>query len=479
MFRLKKIGEVQPVASINVKRSKLGLGFEKLDRDVFDPEKAYPYVAQTGVKWIRIQSGWTRTEKVKGEYDFAWLDAIVDNLLKIGTMPWICLCYGNALYSEAAKTVFGAVGIPPVKTEEERKAWYRYVFTLVSRYKARGVDRFEVWNEPDGPWCWKHGPSGKEYGEFVKATAAAIHEANPAAKVIVGSVCMHNLGWTLDMCETGCLDNVWGFTYHCYSADETENPHVVRFYKSILKKYNPAIKIIQGESGSQSRPDGAGALNGLAWTQEKQAKQLLRHTVSDLLCDVEFMSFFSTMDMVEALCGTVGDKSSYMDYGYFGILSATFDEDGRSTGEYTPKKSFKALQVLASLFKEEPEVTEDIIYFLKPQSSKLMNYKQEVCHNDIISGGFNMPNGNVLFTYWKPTDLINMSIDETMTIAFGGFKKLPKLIDPMIGTIYALPDEMVEWKNEIAFHLNHIPLRDYPLFLLFEQDAPCASHSRA
>jgi hypothetical protein len=47
MFRLKKIGEVQPVASINVKRSKLGLGFEKLDRDVFDPEKAYPYVASS------------------------------------------------------------------------------------------------------------------------------------------------------------------------------------------------------------------------------------------------------------------------------------------------------------------------------------------------------------------------------------------------------------------------------------------------
>ena len=152
MFRLKKIGEIEPVASKDVKKSKLGLGFEKLDRDVFDPEKAYPYVAQTGAKWIRIQSGWARTEKVKGEYDFAWLDSIVDNLLKIGTMPWICLCYGNGLYDEEAAKIFGAVGIPPVKTQEQKDAWYNYVYALVSRYKERGVERFEVWNEPDGIW---------------------------------------------------------------------------------------------------------------------------------------------------------------------------------------------------------------------------------------------------------------------------------------------------------------------------------------
>lgn len=468
MFRLKKIGEVEPVASKDVKRSKLGLGFEKLDRDVFDPEKAYPYVAQTGAKWIRIQSGWARTEKVKGEYDFAWLDSIVDNLLKIGTMPWICLCYGNGLYDEEAAKIFGAVGVPPVKTQEQKDAWYNYVYALVSRYKERGIERFEVWNEPDGIWCWKHGQSGKEYGEFVIHTANAIHKANPNGKVIVGSVCMHQLGWLYDMLETGCLDKAWGFTYHCYSADESENPDRMRMYSAALKKYNPEIKIIQGESGSQSRPDGAGALNGMAWTEEKQAKQLLRHTVSDFLCDVEFMSFFSTMDMIEALNGKVGDKSTYLDYGYFGVLSATFDEDGKSTGEYKPKMSFKALQVLGSLFKEEPKVLNNIVYNILPNSSQLMGWKQEASFKDIVAGGFKLSDGRELFTYWKPTDLINCSIEETITICFGGYKNAPKLVDPMTGAIYELSDSMVERENEKVFLLKHIPLRDYPLFLIFD-----------
>ena len=59
MQRLQKIGHVTPKNAAQVHSSRLGIGFEKLDRDVFDPEKAYDKVAALGVKWVRIQSGWT------------------------------------------------------------------------------------------------------------------------------------------------------------------------------------------------------------------------------------------------------------------------------------------------------------------------------------------------------------------------------------------------------------------------------------
>ena len=71
MDRLQKLGTVKTVCSSQVGTSPLGLGFEKLDRGVFEPEKAYDKVAELGVKWIRIQSGWARTEKEKGVYDFS------------------------------------------------------------------------------------------------------------------------------------------------------------------------------------------------------------------------------------------------------------------------------------------------------------------------------------------------------------------------------------------------------------------------
>ena len=68
MERLIKLGEIKPVNSANVAGSPMGLGMEKLDRDAFDPEKVYDKVACLGVKWIRLQSGWQKTEN--GLYAF-------------------------------------------------------------------------------------------------------------------------------------------------------------------------------------------------------------------------------------------------------------------------------------------------------------------------------------------------------------------------------------------------------------------------
>lgn len=69
----KKTGEVKAVKSKEILSSRLGLGLEKLDRDLFDPSGVYDKLGALGVKWIRLQSVWCRTEKEKGVYDFSWL----------------------------------------------------------------------------------------------------------------------------------------------------------------------------------------------------------------------------------------------------------------------------------------------------------------------------------------------------------------------------------------------------------------------
>ena len=122
MERLIKLGEIEPINSANIAESPMGLGMEKLDRDAFDPEKVYDKVACLGVKWIRLQSGWQKTEKQEGVYDFSWLDIQVDNLLKRGLTPWLCLCYGNLLYDDLAKEYQGAVGCPPIRSERATAA---------------------------------------------------------------------------------------------------------------------------------------------------------------------------------------------------------------------------------------------------------------------------------------------------------------------------------------------------------------------
>ena len=455
-----------PDTRSGIRSDVLGLGFEKLDRDVFDPVKAYPFLPATGVSWIRLQSGWQRTEREKGVYDFAWLDVIVDSLLALGLRPWMCLCYGNGLYGGGAEKVFGAVGVPPIFTEEQRRAWSAYVTATVAHFRDR-VAAWEVWNEPDGLGCWKHGVSGTEYGHFVIATAAAVRAAAPDAKIIGGSMCQWpDTPWLHELIDTGALDDLWGFTFHWYTATERRSMEKARMLGAMIRPRNPHIKIIQGESGSQSRPDGHGALRSQAWTPRKQARQLVRRAVADLLSGVEFSSYFSCLDMIEALNGKVGDVASYLDYGYFGVLGAEFDSDGRSTGVYTPKLSYRALGALASILRGKPRLVEAPVMFCAGDAPHLGEWMREPHESDLLFGMFELANGARGLAYWMPTPLHTIEYDGTASLVWRGVDTAPLLADPLAGTVGTLPQSCVERLAPGVLKLNHIPLHDTPLFLL-------------
>ena len=85
--------------SREIKNSLMGLGFETLDRQTFNPKDFYDLVGETGIKHVRCQTGWIRCERVRGQYDFSWLDDIVDSLAQRGIRTWFSLSYGNPLYT--------------------------------------------------------------------------------------------------------------------------------------------------------------------------------------------------------------------------------------------------------------------------------------------------------------------------------------------------------------------------------------------
>ncbi|MDD6735482.1 MAG: beta-galactosidase, partial [Clostridiales bacterium] len=406
MERLTKIGKITPKKSSEISCSKISIGFEKLDRNAFDPEQAYDKVEELGVKLARLQSGWARTEKEKGVYDFEWIDKVADNLIKRGIEPWICLCYGNALYNEEAKKVFGAVGCPPIFTEEQKKGWENYVKAFVKHFEGR-VRYYEVWNEPDGLWCWKHGVNATELGNFTRDTARFIKEIDSSAKVIGGVICNRDLGYLNEALRTGMGEYLDFISFHEYVRDEVRVFETVGALRALAKQYNPKLELIQGESGSQSRMGGNGALKTACWTEESQAKQLARHTIADLMTGVHFTSYFSCMDMIEGLNGTVGDKSSYMDFGYFGVIGAEFDDDGRASGNYYRKLSYYTLQNICSIFAEDFEPCTIPVVFHSDYSPLIMDNK--VKRTQVISGGFSREGGKA-FVYWYPSNILTTSV---------------------------------------------------------------------
>ena len=470
MERLVKIGSVAPVHSSQVGESFVGVGFEKLDRGAFDPEMAYDKIAETGAKWARIQSGWARTEKSKGVYDFAWLDAIVDNLIRRGLRPWLCLCYGNALYTPAAATVFGAVGCPPIHSDEEKRAWHDYVVAAVKHYRGR-IGWYEVWNEPDGVWCWKHGPSGAEYGEFTIATAKAVKEGDPEAKVIGGSTCQPNgTEWVAEMFETGAGKFIDALSYHGYRPDELAVVDRARALRAMCRAANPAIELIQGETGAQSRSDGAGAMSGAAWTPRRQAKFIARHYAVDLMLKVKFGSCFSCMDMMEALNGTVGDTATYKDFGYFGLLGAEFDENNVARGTVSPKPAFRTMQTIAAIFREEFTIEDLPVQIVRrlPREGIVSPRLLRADDTEIQYQGFRRPNGSAAFLWWMPTELLTTEYESTVSFDCCLLPDAePRLVDLVDGSIYAIPAEMIRRGTGSFRRFMHLPVRDYPLMLTF------------
>jgi len=462
MFRLNKIGKITPKSAAEVEYSRIGIGFEKLDRAVFDPEKAYDKVAALGVKWVRIQSGWARTEKEKGVYDFAWLDSIVDNLIQRGLRPWICLCYGNGIYDEFAATVFGAVGCPPVRSEEQKKAWENYIVALVSHYKDR-VTHYEIWNEPDGS-CWKPGVNAEELGKFNEDTARAVKSVYPEAQVIGGCVCRRPMAFLNEaFAKSNMAEYIDAISFHEYTIDETKVPERVEMLHALADRYKPGIRIIQGESGSQSRYGGNGALKVVFASEKSQAKQCARHTMIDLMTDVEFTSFFTTVDMIEALRGLVADKSSYMDYGYFGVLAAQFDENGFSTGSYEPKPAYYTLQTIASVFSGDAEPKRAPVVFLPTRCDGIQ--ADDLRRTQVVSGYFERADGTSAFIYWKPENIVTTDYSGTVSFQLVSGETEFTLVDLINGDVYELPESMIEDMGCGCFHFKNIPVKDTPLAL--------------
>ena len=467
MERLIRIGQLAPQPASPL--SRLGIGLEKLDRNVFDPRPAYDALKGLGVYHVRLQSGWQRTEQRKGVYDFSWLDEIVDALIVRGMAPWLCLCYGNPLYSPAAARYFGAVGVPPIFTEEEKEGWRRYVAALTKHFRGR-VRWYEIWNEPDGQWCWKHGVSAREYALFANDTADAVHQADPEAKAITGALSRISLPYFAELFENGVGSHADAVSFHRYQADETRALADLRALRALIDAYCPQMRIIQGESGTQSDSRGAGALSGGAWTEEKQAKYLLRHRLLDLSSEVAFTSHFTAVDMVEALNGDAGNRSTYMDYGYFGVLHADFDENGFACGTYTPKKSYTAMQSLCAVFRGDETPAELPLRPVTLPSPRFFG-RDDGCAR-LLSAGFARPDGSAAWAYWKACDLLRETYSGTVSLELAPERRPIRLIDLMDGSVYALPETMIKKQGDAAVCLVNLPLLDHPLLLTFGGFAP-------
>ena len=309
------------------------LGCETLDRDFADWDQYRDYLAPLGLRSIRLQGGWAKTERVRGVYDFAWLDHIVDDALSLGLSPILETGYGNPIYPGGGGFDLGA-GFPT--SDEGLAAWDAWADAFSRHFAGRVRDWF-MWNEPDiSPSDGSAPKTPEQIAAFNVRTARIVKKNIPGAS-IAGLSLARNRPEFLEECIRALGADVslfdW-FIYHGYQEAPEASYENVEAQKDVVARLAPHARLRQGENGAPSEMTSFFALKRKAWSEVSQAKWNLRRMIGDIGHGVE-SSIFTICDF-----NHIGREINRK-----GLLRA--DEDHRVIAV---KRAYYAVQNLASVF---------------------------------------------------------------------------------------------------------------------------------
>ncbi len=435
----KEIGTIKPRDAKDIQSSSWSIGGETLDRNYTDYQSYKKYLGPLGAKRIRLQGGWAKCEKVKGVYDFAWLDSVIPDAASRGVAPWVELSYGNPIYEGGGEAkLAGHIPTSP----EALAAWDNWVKAMVSRYQTY-VPEWEIWNEPD----LNKEHTGAEIGEFYLRTAKLVRSVQPDAKLIaLGMASVTRLEFVKDFMDylqaNNGLQYLQTFTYHGYSPNPDESYPKIEAMRKLVWQYKPDVVFMQGENGAPSTPKAVtiGAMRDYDWSELTQAKWDLRRMLGDHGRRIA-TNLFTISDIHYA----AGDHM--VGVNTKGLLKTNPDKTIER-----PKLAFKAAQHVFSFFDDALKADAAI----RVQSDN----GTQACF------GYSGKNGLSAVTIWqaeaRPADVYEPK--QTTITVDGALFKTPVYVDLISGKVYELPKG--SWKKEGgSFVFEGVPVPDYPVLI--------------
>ena len=288
----RSLGRMHVRHARDIEASPWSIGCETIDRAMVEFAHTGPHLGELGAKAARVQAGWARCEPVPGaDYDWRWLDEIVEGCVSQGVAPWLETSYGNPVY-EGGGGVGLAEGIPT--SAEALAAWDRWVEAMCKRYGDR-VDTWEIWNEPD----IHHAMTPVEYAVFFVRTVQIIRRIQPHASIIglalAGRLDFAEtfLKYLQDNDKTELLDHV---TFHFYPHNPDDQFITVDKLRNMLAECAPHVTLRQGETGAPAETQKFMAMGNFDWSPRKQAAWDLRRLLAHHGRGIA-MSLFQLSDM--------------------------------------------------------------------------------------------------------------------------------------------------------------------------------------
>jgi hypothetical protein len=468
------IGDLPYKKSIDIKASPIGVGYETLDRDTFDPRDTYALMANSGTKWARVQTGWNKCEKTAGRYDFKWLDEIVDSLLAIGIQPWLSVSFGNANYTPVPgyatwsqdhpgqtvpMHVRGYVGeVPLYHGTAAICGWKKFLSAMAQHYKGR-VTHWEIWNEPNtlgGFWRMRGGMPYPElpvsertvrcaadYVELVKISGERIRAAIPDAKIIAGALSngIDVSNYVVALAENRITNFADIISYHPYGLVPEQNAEA-RFNFIRHNVGSTSIPIWQGEA---SRFTNYSPGYAEIATEYNQSKYMTRRFVTDLRLGAQMSSFFAVSDLGGYLPGQ--DMKC-------GVLNRL---------EKCPKLAFYTLQAMGYLF-AGIEQAPDLYCRIWLGGRIAMSYQRY----QLVTGQFRRQGIPLFCVYFPETPDISFDpgeIELMLYVQKSDKFDCPVVVDPIWRKVYRINNVDIEQGKAGFTFIKHFPYTDYPLFV--------------
>lgn len=435
----KEVGQLKTRDAKDIRASTWSIGGETLDRDYTDYQSYKTYLGPLGAKRIRLQGGWSKCEKVKGKYDWAWLDAVIPDAASRGVAPWVELSYGNPIYEGGGEAkLAGHIPTSP----EALAAWDNWVRAMVTRYKDQ-VPEWEIWNEPD----INKEHTGTEIGHFYIRTARVVKNVQPNARLIaLGMAGVNRLEFMKDFMEVlkkeNALNMIDILTYHGYAPNpDTSYPGIEKL-RELVWSYNPKVVFMQGENGAPSTPSAQtiGALRQFDWSELSQAKWDLRRMLGDHGRGIS-TNLFTISDIHYA----AGDHM--VGVNTKGLLQTNPDKTIKR-----PKLAYKAAQHVFSLFDDQLETLTQVKPTVSGETVNAFAYRHK-------------KNGGSLLTIWskeaRPAEIYDPK--PTDVTVEGQFKQ-PVFVDLITGKVYEIPK--AQWSKKGNAHtFTGLPVADYPVLV--------------
>lgn len=169
-----RTAEAEPVVpadgyGFSVGASQIWMSAEDADREL-------DAAALTNARWMRVHVDWHAVEKVKGEYDWGYVDHWIDGARARG-MRVLGLITNTPDWAKAPGTALYA---PPTDAND----YAVFAAAVAKRYRDRVTD-WEVWNEPNLPRFLGFAESrAAVYVGLLKAAYPAIKAVQPNSTVI-------------------------------------------------------------------------------------------------------------------------------------------------------------------------------------------------------------------------------------------------------------------------------------------------------